>query len=230
MIGAQKPQRFGALHAECESRVIQFDAEVAANAREERRLVGFHAQERITRVEKDSLNVTFHCECFILRKEPLPSCATNLVKMLCPVCRASETRVIDSRDDENAVRRRRECLACKHRFTTFERPEASRLYVVKKDGRREAYNREKVVGGLRKASEKRPVSESAIQEVADRVERELQARGESEVASTIVGDLVMAELRKLDKVAYIRFASVYRSFADLDSFQEELAQLRGPNE
>lgn len=150
--------------------------------------------------------------------------------MLCPVCRGAETRVIDSRDDENAVRRRRECLACKHRFTTFERPEAPRLYVAKKDGRREGFNREKVVAGLRKASEKRPISEAAIQEVADRVERELHARGEGEVASSIVGDLVMGELRKLDKVAYIRFASVYRSFTDLNSFQEELAQLLSKSE
>ena len=150
--------------------------------------------------------------------------------MLCPVCHTGETRVIDSRDDESAVRRRRECQSCKHRFTTYERPEAPRLFVVKKDGRREPYNREKVLGGLRKASEKRPVSEAAIQEVADRVERELFARGENEVQSTLVGDLVMTELRGLDKVAYIRFASVYRSFADLNSFQEELAQLLAKTE
>ena len=102
--------------------------------------------------------------------------------------------------------------------------------MAKKDGRREPYNRDKVLGGLRKASEKRPVSEAAIQEIADRVERELYARGESEVQSTVVGDLVMTELRGLDKVAYIRFASVYRSFADLNSFQEELAQLLAKSE
>jgi transcriptional repressor NrdR len=150
--------------------------------------------------------------------------------MLCPNCRSGDTRVIDSRDDENAVRRRRECQSCKRRFTTFERPEAPRLYVVKKDGRREAYSREKILSGLRKASEKRPVSEAAIQEVSDRVERELYARGESEIPSAVVGDLVMAELRGLDKVAYIRFASVYRSFTDLNSFQEELAQLRAKSE
>jgi transcriptional repressor NrdR len=150
--------------------------------------------------------------------------------MLCPVCRAGDTRVIDSRDDENAVRRRRECQACRHRFTTFERPEAPRLYVVKKDGRREAYSREKILGGLRKAVEKRPISEADVQAVADRVERELHARGESEIPSSVVGDLVMAELRRLDKVAYIRFASVYRSFTDVQSFQEELAQLLAKSE
>jgi transcriptional repressor NrdR len=150
--------------------------------------------------------------------------------MKCPVCRSDDTRVIDSRDDESAVRRRRECQSCRHRFTTYERAEAPRLFVAKKDGRREPYNRDKVLGGLRKASEKRPVSEAAIQEIADRVERELHARGENEVQSTVVGDLVMTELRGLDKVAYIRFASVYRSFADLNSFQEELAQLLAKSE
>jgi len=150
--------------------------------------------------------------------------------MVCPVCRAGDTRVIDSRDDENAVRRRRECLACKHRFTTYERAEAARLFVVKKDGRREAYNREKVLGGIRKACEKRPISESAMQSVADEVERELYSRGDNEVPSSTVGELVMAALRKLDKVAYIRFASVYRSFTDLSSFQEELAHLLAKTE
>jgi len=150
--------------------------------------------------------------------------------MVCPVCRAGDTRVIDSRDDENAVRRRRECQACKHRFTTYERAEASRLFVAKKDGRREAYNRDKVLSGLRKASEKRPISESAMQAVADEVERELYSRGDNEVQSSTIGELVMAALRRLDKIAYIRFASVYRSFTDLNSFQEELAQLLAKSE
>ena len=144
--------------------------------------------------------------------------------MLCPSCRSADNRVIDSRDDESAVRRRRECLACRHRFTTYERIESGRLYIIKKDGRREPYNREKVLGGLRKACEKRPISDAAMQEVADRIERDLYARGESEVPSSAVGELVMANLRSLDKVAYIRFASVYREF-DLQSFQQELSQL-----
>jgi transcriptional repressor NrdR len=122
------------------------------------------------------------------------------------------------------VRRRRECQSCRHRFTTYERIEGGRLFVVKKDGRREPFNREKVLGGLRKACEKRPISDAAMQEVADRIERELQARGETEVPSSAVGELLMSALRKLDKVAYIRFASVYREF-DLQSFQQELAQL-----
>ena len=132
--------------------------------------------------------------------------------------------MVDSRDDESAVRRRRECQACRHRFTTYERIESGRVFVVKKDGRREPYNREKVLGGLRKACEKRPVSDAAMQEVADGIERDLYARGENEVPSSAVGELIMDALRKLDKVAYIRFASVYREF-DLQSFQQELAQL-----
>jgi len=132
--------------------------------------------------------------------------------------------VVDSRDDDIAVRRRRECLACRHRFTTYERIESGRLFVVKKDGRREPFNREKVLGGLRKACEKRPVSDAAMQEIADAIERDLNARGENEVPSSAVGELIMESLRKLDKVAYIRFASVYREF-DLQSFQQELSQL-----
>jgi transcriptional repressor NrdR len=132
--------------------------------------------------------------------------------------------VVDSRDDDIAVRRRRECQACRHRFTTYERIESGRLFVVKKDGRREPFNREKVLGGLRKACEKRPVSDAAMQEIADAIERDLNARGENEVPSSAVGELIMESLRKLDKVAYIRFASVYREF-DLQSFQQELSQL-----
>lgn len=144
--------------------------------------------------------------------------------MLCPNCRSDDNRVVDSRDDEVAVRRRRECQACRHRFTTYERIEGGRLLIVKKDGRREPYNRDKVMGGLRKACEKRPVSDAAMQEVVDRIERDLYARGESEIPSSALGELLMAELRRLDKVAYIRFASVYREF-DLSTFQQELAQL-----
>ena len=144
--------------------------------------------------------------------------------MLCPVCRSDDNRVVDSRDDDIAVRRRRECLACRHRFTTYERIESGRLFVVKKDGRREPFNRDKVLGGLRKACEKRPVSDAAMQEIADGIERELASRGENEVPSSAVGELLVAALRKLDKVAYIRFASVYREF-DLQSFQQELSQL-----
>jgi transcriptional repressor NrdR len=146
-------------------------------------------------------------------------------QLFCPSCRKSETRVVDSRDDENVVRRRRECLGCKHRFTTYERMEAPRQFVVKKDGRREQYNRDKVLGGLRRACEKRPISEAQMEEVVAGIERELFARGENEVPSTMVGEKLMEALKRLDKVAYIRFASVYRSFDDIGSFQAELAEL-----
>lgn len=122
------------------------------------------------------------------------------------------------------MRRRRECQSCRHRFTTYERIESGRVFIVKKDGRREPYNREKVLGGLRKACEKRPVSDASMQQVADKIERDLYARGESEIPSSAVGELLMESLRRLDKVAYIRFASVYREF-DLQSFQRELSQL-----
>src|SRR6202050_573980 len=127
---------------------------------------------------------------------------------ICPSCRKSETRVVDSRDDESVVRRRRECLGCKHRFTTYERMEAPRLFVVKKDGRREQYNRDKVLSGLRRACEKRPVSDVRMEELTAALERELFSRGESEVQSAMIGEKLMEALKSLDKVAYIRFASV----------------------
>lgn len=148
--------------------------------------------------------------------------------MICPSCQKSETRVVDSRDDETVVRRRRECLACKHRFTTYERMEAPRLFVVKKDGRREQYSREKVLAGLRKACEKRPISETQFEEVVASIERELFARGETEVPTAMIGEKIMEALKDLDKVAYIRYASVYRAFRDVESFQAELSQLLKP--
>jgi transcriptional repressor NrdR len=145
--------------------------------------------------------------------------------MICQNCRKSETRVVDSRDDESVVRRRRECLTCKHRFTTYERVEAPRLFIVKKDGRREQYNRDKVLSGLRRACEKRPVAEAQMDEMVATIERELFARGENEVPGTLVGEKLMEALKRVDPVAYIRFASVYRSFRDVESFQAELAEL-----
>ncbi len=116
-------------------------------------------------------------------------------------------------------------MACKHRFTTYERIEAPRLFVVKKDGRREQYNRDKVLSGLRRACEKRPISDAQMEEITASLERELFSRGESEVSSALVGEKLMEALKTLDKVAYIRFASVYRSFRDVESFQAELADL-----
>ena len=151
--------------------------------------------------------------------------AEGFSDLICPSCRKAETRVGDSRDDESVVRRRRECLGCKHRFTTYERMEAPRLFVVKKDGRREQYSRDKVLSGLRRACEKRPVSDAQMEELTAGLERELFSRGENEVPSTQIGEKLMEALKTLDKVAYIRFASVYRSFRDVESFQAELADL-----
>jgi transcriptional repressor NrdR len=145
--------------------------------------------------------------------------------VICPTCRKSETRVVDSRDDESVVRRRRECLVCKHRFTTYERIEAPRLFIVKKDGRREQYTRDKILTGLRRACEKRPVSDGQMEDIVAGIERELFTRGENEVPASLVGEKLMEALKTLDPVAYIRFASVYRSFRDVESFQAELAEL-----
>jgi transcriptional repressor NrdR len=138
-----------------------------------------------------------------------------------------ENKVIDSRltKDDGAIRRRRECLKCSRRFTTYERVEEVLPLIVKKDGRREPYDRSKIVSGLKKACEKRPVSVGAIEHAADRLERFLQERGEKEVKSSDLGEQVMRELHKLDQVAYVRFASVYRSFRDVSEFMRELQDL-----
>jgi transcriptional repressor NrdR len=145
--------------------------------------------------------------------------------VICPTCRNGDTRVVDSRDDESVVRRRRECLTCKHRFTTYERMESPRIFVVKKDGRREQYDRDKILAGLRRACEKRPISEAQMEDLVGTIERELFARGENEVPGSLIGEKVMEALKRLDPVAYIRFASVYRQFRDVESFQAELAEL-----
>jgi len=145
----------------------------------------------------------------------------------CPYCRGIENRVVDSRlaKENDSIRRRRHCEQCGRRFTTYERVEVALPMVVKKDGRREPYDRGKVVGGLRRACEKRPVSIDAIEEVADKIERQLQERGEREVASREIGEALMRELHALDAVAYVRFASVYRSFRDVHEFMRELEDL-----
>jgi transcriptional repressor NrdR len=147
--------------------------------------------------------------------------------MKCPYCRDLENRVIDSRltKDGDTIRRRRECYHCKRRFTTYERIEEMLPMVVKKDGRRELFDRQKIIAGLKKACEKRPVSSSAIEQTADRIEQTLQERGEKEVPSSAIGEAVMRELHQLDKVAYVRFASVYRSFKDVGEFMRELEEL-----
>ena len=147
--------------------------------------------------------------------------------MKCPYCMAHESKVVDKRDSEvDSTRRRRECLACQRRFTTYERVELVELTVVKKDGRRETFNPDKLRSGILRACEKRPISRKQVDELIDSVEAEIRAAGVVEISSGMLGDLSMARLRNLDQVAYIRFASVYRSFADVESFQQEVVRLQ----
>ena len=149
--------------------------------------------------------------------------------MNCPFCRVDNDRVIDSRASEDgfAIRRRRECLACKRRYTTYERIEEISIKVVKKDGTRVPFERGKIKRGLEKACWKRPISDEQIESVVTSVENELHANFESEVQSDWLGELVMQHLRKLDQVAYVRFASVYREFKDARAFVEELEPMLG---
>lgn len=149
------------------------------------------------------------------------------MKMKCPYCSSTETKVVDKRPagDETATRRRRECLKCNKRFTTYERVETFNLIIVKKNGNREQFDKQKLEKGLLKACEKRPVPHEQITEVVDEIEAELRNKDATEIKSKIVGDIVIRKLKKLDKVAYIRFASVYRDFQDLDEFQEEVKKL-----
>jgi transcriptional repressor NrdR len=150
--------------------------------------------------------------------------------MKCPFCMAHESKVVDKRDsDPSSTRRRRECLTCRRRFTTYERVELVELTVVKKDGRRETFNPEKLRGGILRACEKRPISRAQVDELVESVECELRAHDAPEFTSTRMGDLVMQRLITMDQVAYIRFASVYRSFADIESFQSEVQLLRQPH-
>ena len=147
--------------------------------------------------------------------------------MRCPSCKKTEDKVIDSRSsgDETTIRRRRECLACGRRFTTYERIEETPLLVVKKDQRRETYERSKVLMGIQKACEKRPVPAEAQEAIVDRLEKMLAEKYEKEVPSSVIGEFVMEELAKLDQVAYVRFASVYRQFKDINHFLKELRGL-----
>jgi transcriptional repressor NrdR len=147
--------------------------------------------------------------------------------MKCPYCGDIDNKVIDSRmtKEGNTVRRRRECLDCKRRFTTYERVEQLPLVLVKKDGRREAFDRSKVLVGMQKACEKRNISMNTIEEHVDSLERELQEMGEKEIPSSVVGEGIMTRLHELDDVAYVRFASVYREFKDINDFMSELKEL-----
>ncbi|MFE8696971.1 transcriptional regulator NrdR [Cytobacillus sp. FJAT-53684] len=147
--------------------------------------------------------------------------------MKCPSCQSNNTRVLDSRpvDDYRSIRRRRECESCAYRFTTFEKVEEIPLIVVKKEGTREEFSRDKILRGLIKACEKRPVALKELEEITSSVEKELRSNGVSEIKSEAVGEMVMDRLAKIDDVAYVRFASVYRQFKDINVFIEELKEL-----
>jgi transcriptional repressor NrdR len=147
--------------------------------------------------------------------------------MKCPSCQHHNTRVLDSRpvDEGRSIRRRRECEQCSYRFTTFEKVEEIPLIVVKKEGTREEFNREKILRGLLKACEKRPVALKELQDITLEVEKELRNQGVSEIKSEVIGEMVMDRLAKVDEVSYVRFASVYRQFKDINVFIEELKEL-----
>lgn len=147
--------------------------------------------------------------------------------MRCPKCGCIEDKVIDSRSsrDGSTIRRRRECIKCSHRFTTYEEVEHSKLMVVKRDGRREEFSREKLLNGIRRACQKRPVSEQILEQVVDKIVEDLRNEYESEVSSVDIGARVMEELKAIDKIAYIRFASVYRRFEEITDFVQMIQKL-----
>ena len=147
--------------------------------------------------------------------------------MKCPYCGYKESRVVDSRpaDEGSSIRRRRECLACERRFTTYETMESLPMVVIKKDGSRQSFDRNKVMSGLIRACEKRPVSINTLEEIVTEIEQVLQNEMEREVSSAEIGELVMERLKKVDEVAYVRFASVYRQFKDINTFMRELNKL-----
>jgi transcriptional repressor NrdR len=145
--------------------------------------------------------------------------------MNCPYCGYNDSKVIDSREVNEGIRRRRQCLSCNARFTTYERLQPASLFIIKKDQRREEYHREKLLSGVRKACEKRPLPTGAIEKLVDEIEAELYHLGKAEVPSTLIGDMVMEKLKGLDYIAYIRFASVYREFADIQALKEAVDNL-----
>ncbi|NIP48511.1 MAG: transcriptional repressor NrdR [Gammaproteobacteria bacterium] len=147
--------------------------------------------------------------------------------MKCPFCSHDDTRVVDSRlgKEGNNIRRRRECVDCERRFTTYERVEESLPLVIKKDGRRETFDRQKIISGIQRACEKRPVSIATIEKVVDQMELSLQESGEKEIAASRIGEAIMEALQSLDEVAYVRFASVYRQFRDINEFMSELKDI-----
>lgn len=153
----------------------------------------------------------------------------GIIRMKCPYCGYSESKVIDSRPAEEGttIRRRRECLACSRRFTTYEIMERMPLVVIKRDGSRQAFDKMKIMNGMIRACEKRPVPLADLEAVADGIEAELQSSLEREISTTEIGEMVMTKLKDMDEVAYVRFASVYRQFKDINTFMDELTKLLG---
>ncbi len=156
-----------------------------------------------------------------------PAAPEVSVSMRCPFCKTDDSRVVDSRPsrDGRAIRRRRECLSCRERFTTYERIEEFQPLVVKKDGRREPFDRRKIIEGIMKACEKRPISINEVEAFVGNLEKDIQEKGEREIASRFIGEKVMEQLRLWDDVAYVRFASVYKQFKDLKEFMNQLKEL-----
>jgi len=152
--------------------------------------------------------------------------------MRCPYCTSLDNKVVDSRmgKEGESIRRRRECLKCEGRFTTYERVEEVLPLVIKKDSRRETFDRQKILNGLKKACEKRPISMEMLEKTVEEIEKALQEKGLKEIPSTVIGEEVMERLHKLDEVAYVRFASVYRSFKDINEFMSELKDILGSKE
>ena len=147
--------------------------------------------------------------------------------MKCPYCGFQESKVIDSRhsEDSTSIRRRRECLSCQKRFTTYETVESLPIVVIKKDGSRQSFDRNKLINGMVRACEKRPVPLEKLESIADEIEQELQGKLDREISTVEIGEMVMKRLKEVDEVAYVRFASVYRSFKDINTFMEELSKL-----
>ncbi len=145
--------------------------------------------------------------------------------MICPYCDYKQSKVTDKRTSHDGIRRRRECLKCKKRFTTYERIERSDLYVIKKDGRREKFDIQKLEAGIEKAFEKRPVSKEKIKLMISEIDEQIRKIGKKEVQTSAIGELVMKKLKKVDDIAYVRFASVYRQFQDIKEFKQELREL-----
>lgn len=161
----------------------------------------------------------------VIKRHCLYNILYNYKKMECPYCSHTKSRVTDKRSSPSGIRRRRECLKCKKRFTSYEKVEKSELYVIKKDGKREKFDRNKLERGVERAFEKRPVAQQKIKQMINEIEEQVRKKGKKEISSSILGDLVSKKIKRLDKVAYIRFASVYRDFEDVKDFKKEIKEL-----